>query len=74
MIEKTTQFVAGKGGVVGEVERWGKKKLAYPINHFLEGRYVLARFKSKPTLSRELKTNLQISEQILRHLIIKVDS
>ena len=73
ILEKTSQFVTGSGGVVADVERWGKKRLAYPIDHFMEGSYVLTRLKLKTTLSKELKANLQISEDVLRHLLIRVD-
>ena len=71
-IENISQFITGKGGIVSEVEPWGRRKLAYPIKHFAEGSYVLSRIKVKPNFTRELKTNLQISEEVLRHLLIKV--
>jgi len=71
-IGNVSQFVTSKGGIVSDEERWGKRKLAYPINHFLEGNYVLTRLKLKPMWSRELEANLEISEDILRHLLIKV--
>lgn len=71
-IENVTQFITGKGGVVSEVEQWGKRRLAYPVKHFAEGNYVLARFKVKPDFTRELKANLEISEQVLRHLLINL--
>ena len=66
------QFITERGGVISDVEQWGKRKLAYPIKHFVEGNYVLARFKSATTLGRELEANLQISENVLRHLLIKL--
>jgi small subunit ribosomal protein S6 len=53
------------------VEKWGKKKLAYPIKHFLEGNYVLTRFKVSPAQCKELEANLKITEEVLRHLLIK---
>ncbi|MBA7636032.1 30S ribosomal protein S6 [subsurface metagenome] len=71
-IDNVSQFITGKDGVISDVERWGKRKLAYPIKHFMEGSYVLSRFKLKPALSKELEANLQISEAILRHLLIKL--
>ncbi|GAG45082.1 unnamed protein product, partial [marine sediment metagenome] len=46
--DNLSRFVTGKGGVVPEIERWGKRRLAYPIKHFMEGNYVLAKFKLKP--------------------------
>ena len=71
-IDGVSQFISSNNGSVSEVERWGKKKLAYPIRHFLEGSYVLTRFALSPTRCKELEANLKISEDILRHLLIKV--
>jgi small subunit ribosomal protein S6 len=71
-IDGISQFITGKEGIVSDVERWGKKKLAYPVGHSLEGNYVLTRFKLNPARSKELEANLSISEEILRHLLIKV--
>ncbi|MFC1862225.1 30S ribosomal protein S6, partial [Chloroflexota bacterium] len=65
-VDNMSQFVVGKGGVVSEVEQWGKRRLAYPIRHFGEGSYVLARFKMKPAFGKELETSLRISEDVLR--------
>jgi len=71
---RISKFITESGGSVANIEQWGKKKLAYPIKHFTEGSYVLARFKMKPTLSKELEASLQISEEVFRHLLIRLDS
>jgi small subunit ribosomal protein S6 len=71
-IGKVSQFITDKGGTVASVDRWGKMRLAYPIRHFAEGSYVLARFRLKPKIARELEGNLRISDEVLRHLLIKV--
>ncbi|MFC1988009.1 30S ribosomal protein S6 [Chloroflexota bacterium] len=73
-IENVSRFITGKGGTVSNVEQWGKRKLAYPIKGFVEGSYVLAKFKLKPEFGKELEANLRISEEILRHLLIRLDS
>jgi len=73
-VERISRFITEGGGAVSNVERWGKKKLAYPIKHFVEGNYVLSRFKMEPKLSKELETNLGISEEVFRHLLIVLDS
>lgn len=73
-VDSVSQYITGKDGVISGVERWGKRKLAYPIRHFLEGSYILTRFKMKPVWSKELESNLQISEEVLRHLLIKLSS
>ncbi|UCB42261.1 MAG: 30S ribosomal protein S6 [Dehalococcoidales bacterium] len=71
-IESVDRFITGKGGVVSEVERWGKRRLAYPIKQYGEGYYVLTRFQMKPEFNEELETNLKISEEVIRHLLIKL--
>ena len=73
-VDSVSQFITAKGGIISSVERWGKRRLAYPIKHFLEGTYVLTQFKMKPPWGKELEANLQISEEILRHLLIKLSS
>jgi small subunit ribosomal protein S6 len=73
MINNITQYITGKSGTVDEVARWGRKKLAYPIKHLLEGNYVLIKFKLDPSANKELENNLKISEKIIRYLLIKVD-
>ena len=74
VIENISQFITQKGGAISGVDRQGKRKLAYPIKSFMEGYYVLAQFKMKPTLGKELEAKLQISEEVLRHLLIKPGS
>ncbi len=73
-IDNISQFITEKGGTISDIERWGKKRLAYPIEHFVEGSYVLARFSLKPALGKELEANLQISEEVLRHLLVSLSS
>ncbi len=71
-INNVSQFITQRGGVISGVDRWGKRKLAYPIKHFMEGYYVLTQFSMKPALSKELEARLHISEEVLRHLLIKL--
>ncbi len=73
-IDSVSRFVTDKGGSISDVEQRGKRKLAYPIKHFVEGNYVLAKFKMKPASGKELEANLRISENILRYLLIKLGS
>lgn len=67
------KFITGKEGIIGDVKKWGKRRLAYPIKHFNEGVYVLVKCQMKPKTNKELETSLRISEDILRFLVIKLD-
>ena len=70
-IESVSRFITEKGGSVSSVEPWGKRRLAYPIRHFTEGSYVLVRFEFKSALCKQLEASLEISEEVLRYLLIR---
>ena len=69
-----SKFITDRDGVIDAVDKWGKKKLAYTIKHFLEGNYILAKFKMSPARCKELEANLRISEDIIRYLLIRVEN
>jgi small subunit ribosomal protein S6 len=74
IVDNISRLISQPGGVVDSVDKWGKRKLAYPIKHFLEGSYVLLRCQMKPTTGKELEASLRISEEVLRHLLVRLDS
>ena len=71
-VGKVKDYIERSGGSVTEVNHWGRRRLAYPIKRFTEGNYVLAHFKLKPELTAGLEANLQISEDVLRHLLVRL--
>ncbi len=72
-IERVSQFITQKGGEIIEVNRWGRRRLAYPIKNFREGDYVLTRLKLQPSKAKELETNLRSWEQVLRYLLARLE-
>ncbi len=72
LVEKFTGIIAANG-TVEEINEWGKRKLAYPINDLTEGYYVLVNFKSVPTLPLELERVFGITDGILRSIVVKHD-
>ena len=73
LIEKVSALITNNGGEIEKVdETWGKRRLAYAINYKPEGWYVLVNFKAPVELPRELERNLQINENVLRYLVIKL--
>lgn len=65
--------VESRGGECAEVNLWGRRKLAYPIAQQIEGNYVLTQLKMDPGQTKELERSLQISEDVLRHLLVRLD-
>ena len=62
-----------KNAEIVEVNEWGKRRLAYPINDKPEGYYTIVTFKSEPAYPAELERRFNIDEDILRYLVIKLD-
>ena len=70
-VERVKNVIAAEGEV-GNVDVWGLRKLAYPIQKKNEGYYVV--FKAEPTLPAELDRRLRISEDFMRHIIVNKDA
>ena len=73
VLERVTRYINDNGGSVGSQEPWGpgRRRLAYPINHHLEGNFILTRMQMPPETTAELESQLKINEHVLRHLLIK---
>ena len=73
LIEKFTELIKQNGGEIEKVdESWGKRRLAYPIEDMPDGYYVLTTFTASGSQNKEIQRNLEISDMILRYLIIKL--
>jgi small subunit ribosomal protein S6 len=73
-IERITGVIQGNGGEIKNVDQWGRRRLAYPIKRNLEGYYAVTKFAAEPTAIRPLENNLDLAEDVLRHLVIKLDN
>ena len=69
LIEKFKGVIERHGSLTEEVNEWGKRKLAYPINYETEGYYVLYSFTSAPEFPAELNRRLNLSDGVLRALV-----
>ena len=67
VIEKFVTLINENGSDV-DVNEWGKRRLAYPINYVTEGYYVLVSYKSEPSFPLELERVLGITEGVLRYM------
>jgi small subunit ribosomal protein S6 len=73
VIERVNQLIITGGGTVTEVHAWGRRHLAYPINHVRDGFYVTTRY-SMPTQSMlAFENDLRLNENILRHGAFRQD-
>jgi small subunit ribosomal protein S6 len=68
-IEKISAGVKENGGEVENVNKWGMKRFAYPIDFKTEGFYVLMTFKSPPGFPAELERRLRIADGVVRFML-----
>ena len=73
LIARFSGLVEANGGKVDRVDEWGKRRLAYAINYKTEGYYVLMYVTAPSDLPKELERNLQISDSVLRYLVIRFE-
>lgn len=60
-------------GEIENVDEWGLRKLAYEINKMKEGYYVLINFITNPDNPKELDRNLKIADEVIRHMIVRIE-
>ena len=69
-VDRMTQAITQAGGEIAEVQRWGKRKLAYMIGKRRDGTYVHVKHKSPATLIAEMERRFRLNEGVLRHLTV----
>ena len=70
-LEKLSEAVTTRGGEIVDTNQWGRRRLAYPIKRHMEGNYIVSQVKLDPAKVPDLEANLRISDEVLRHLIIR---
>jgi len=71
--EQIAGIVSRMNGTIEKTENWGRRKLAYEIGHFKEGVYVLEVINGSGELMKELDRRLKVIDEVVRHLIVRVD-
>jgi small subunit ribosomal protein S6 len=71
IIDRTTRQIATDGGQIVKVAPWGRRRLAYPIDRHREGSYHIVVFEAPPTAVAEVERSLLITEEVLRHLVVR---
>ena len=70
-LEKVKGYITRYNGVVGEVDEWGKKRLAYEIQRQTEGYYYIINFEGDQETPNGLESQVRIMEPVLRYLVVR---
>jgi small subunit ribosomal protein S6 len=73
MVERYKTLIEGANGKVHRLEDWGRRQLAYPIQHLAKAHYVLLNIEIEQETLNELESGFRFNDAVLRHLIMKRD-
>jgi small subunit ribosomal protein S6 len=73
VIDRTTRQLVAAGGQIVKVAPWGRRRLAYPIDRHREGSYQIVVFEAPAAAITELERSLLIMEEVLRHLVTRIE-
>ena len=73
IVDRTTRQITADGGQIVKVAPWGRRRLAYPIDRHREGSYHIVVFEAPATGILEIERGLLITEELLRHLVVRQD-
>jgi small subunit ribosomal protein S6 len=71
IVDRTTRQITADGGQIVKVAPWGRRRLAYPIERYREGSYHIVVFEAPATTIAEVERTLLITEEVLRHLVVR---
>ncbi len=74
MVARVTKYIANNGGEVLDQDEWGNQRLAYPINKKRNGYYVNMYFKAPGEMIAKMERALEINDNILRYLTLRLDA
>jgi small subunit ribosomal protein S6 len=73
VVDRATRQIVAAGGQIVKVAPWGRRRLAYPIDRHREGSYQIILFEAPSDAIAELEHTLQITEEVIRHLVTRVE-
>ncbi len=73
ILKRYEDFLKNNNAEILEIEKWGRKRMAYHIKKIRTGYYFLIRFRCEGSLIKKLERALQLDEQILRYLTVRLD-
>ncbi len=72
--QRVQDQITARGGEIQKVDTWGRRRMYYPVKHLRDGHYVVYTFNADPRRVTELEQSWRISEEVLRHLVVRQDA
>jgi len=71
--ERVNNLITSRGGEITKVDTMGRRRMAYPIRHHIDGYYTVMRFRLEANQTDELERNLRLTEPVMRHLLVRAE-
>jgi small subunit ribosomal protein S6 len=71
-VDRYTGLITSRGGELGGIDRWGKRRFAYEVKHRTEGYYVVVQARSEPPAMDELHRVLSLADEVIRHKVLRI--
>ncbi len=71
-VERWLQLIESNGAQRGQVDFWGKRRLAYEIKHKVDGYYVVLQARAEPQAMEELHRTLSLADEVIRHMVLRI--
>lgn len=71
-IDRAQEIIRSNGGTSNKVDRWGKRRFAYELNHRWEGYYLLVEATAEPAAMAALDRSLRLADEVIRHKVIRL--
>jgi small subunit ribosomal protein S6 len=72
-VEQLRTQLTAAGATVDKIDKWGKRRLAYKVDKYREGNYVLFQFSAGPEAVKELERRLRVSDVVIKFLTVRID-
>ena len=72
-VEQLTQVVTTRGGTIEKTDKWGVRRLAYRVEKYNEGYYVLLQFSAGPDVVREIERRLRVADSVMKFITVRID-
>jgi small subunit ribosomal protein S6 len=72
-VDQIKQVISTGKGTVDKVDKWGVRKLAYRVQKFNEGIYILVQFSSSPDLVKEVERRLRVTDMVIKFITVRID-
>ena len=73
LVSRFRELIGELGGAVENLDEWGDRRLAYEIDDYVDGYYVVVEYRGDETLNQELERRIRLDEAIMRSMITRVE-